>query len=216
MSSESEEGVKKLVTVLATSTPMTVAREETIGENLGSIFARVPCICYPINFEKKSVLALLDSSSEVNAVYPVFAKELGLSIRPTDIGAQKIDGTTLETYDMVVAVFSMEDKANRVRFFEKTFLVANISPEVVLEMPFFILSSADVDFLGHKLRWRTFTTKEALSTTRRVDLVSKKEFATAVLDSEHETHVVYVGLVNSDMSLSSSLFELDVYPFRSP
>ena len=30
----------------------------------------------------------------------------------------------------------MTDKANRVRFFEKTFLVANISPEVVLGMLF--------------------------------------------------------------------------------
>ena len=32
--------------------------------------------------EKKSVLALLDSKSEVNAIHPTFAKELGLRVRP--------------------------------------------------------------------------------------------------------------------------------------
>ena len=111
MSLESEGGVKKLVTVSATSTPVTVARKKEFGENLGANLARVLCIRYPINFGKKSVLALLDSSSELNAIHPAFAKELGLLIKPTDVGAQKIDGTTLETYGIVVAAFSVEDKA---------------------------------------------------------------------------------------------------------
>ena len=47
------------------------------------------------------------------------AAELGLLVRPTDVVAQKIDGTTLDTYGMVVAAFSVTDKANRVRFFER-------------------------------------------------------------------------------------------------
>ena len=92
--------------------PVTVAREEGVGENLGANLARVPCIRYPINFGKKSVSALLDSGSEVNVVHLAFAKELGLPIRLTDVGAQKIDGTMLKTYRMVVAAFSVEDKAN--------------------------------------------------------------------------------------------------------
>ena len=206
------------MTVSATSTPVTVAREEEVDENLGANLARVPCIRYPINLGKKSVSALLDLGSEVNAVYPAFAKELGLPIRPTDMGAQKIDGTTLETYGMVVAAFSVEDKANRVRFFEETFLVANVSPEVVLGMPFLTLSGADVDFLGRELRWRTYSTEEALPTTRRVELVGKKKFAAAALDPEHKTYVVYVGSVSSNASLSSSAsqLELDVHPFRRP
>ena len=73
---------------------------------------RVLCIRYSINFGKQSVSALFDSGSEVNAVYPAFAMELGLPIRLTDVGAQKIDGTTLKTYEMVVAAFSVENKAN--------------------------------------------------------------------------------------------------------
>ena len=116
---------------------------------------------------------------------------------PFDVGAQKIDGTTRDTYGMVVAAFSVTDKANRVRFFEETFLVANVSPEVVLGMPFLTLSGADVDFLGRELRWRTYTTQEALPTTRRVELVGKKEFAAAALDPEYEAFVVHVASLSS-------------------
>ena len=97
------------------------------------------------------MLALVDSDSEVNTIHLIFAWELGLPIRLTDVGAQKIDSIMLDTFGMVVIVFSVTDKANRVRFFEKTFLMANISPEVVYEICFFILSGADIDFLGREL-----------------------------------------------------------------
>ena len=53
---------------------------------------------------------------------------------------------------MVVAAFLVKDKANRVNFFEKTFLMANVSPEVVFGMLFLTLSSADVDFSSRELR----------------------------------------------------------------
>ena len=204
------------MTLLATSTPVTVAREEEVDENLGANLARVPCICYPINFGKKSVSALCDSGSKVNAVYPAFAKELSLPIRPTDLRAQKINGTTLETYGMVVAAFLVENKANRVRFFEETFLVVNISSEVVFGMPFLTLSGADVDFLGRELRWRTYSTEEAFPTTRRIKQVGKKEFAVAALDPEYKSYVVHVGSVCSDASPSFSLLELNVHPSRRP
>ena len=94
---------KKLVSVLATSTLMTETRGETVktmetaregkdgeeSERKYPNLVRVPCIQYPITFRKKSVpvLALLDSKSEVNAIHPTFAQELGLSIKTTDVGA---------------------------------------------------------------------------------------------------------------------------------
>ena len=178
--------------------------------------ARVPCIRYPIIFRKNSVpvLALLDSGSEVNAIHPTFAQELGLPIRTTDIGAQKIDGTMLDTFGMMVVAFLVTDKANRVKFFKKTFLVANVSPEVVLGMPFFTLSGADVNFSGQELWWKTYTAKEAFPTTRHVELVGKKEFAAAALDPESETFVVHVASLSSDTSSSSS--PLDVHLSRKP
>ena len=231
MSSESEGGLKKLVSVSATSTLVTETKEEVVetaevgkgrkeGEGEYWNLMRVPCIRYPVTFRKKSVSmsALLDSGSEVNAIHLTLARELRLPIRTTDVGAQKIDGTLLDIFEMVVAVFSVEDKANRERFFEKTFLVANVSPEVVFGIPFLTLSVADVDFLGRELRWKTYTTKKALPTTRRVELVGKKEFAAAALDPEHETYIVHVGSVSFDASPSSSAsqLKLDVHPSRRP
>ena len=126
---------------------MTSARKEALE--------CVSYIYYPVQFKdtsKAQVQALINSGSEVNAIHPTFAKWLGLFIIPTNIGAQKIDSIMLDTYRMVVAVFSVVDKANRVKFFEKTFLVANISLEVVLAMPFLTLSGADIDFSGQELR----------------------------------------------------------------
>ena len=50
---------------------------------------------------------------KVNAIHPTFVRELGLPIRTTDVGVQKIDGTMLDTFGMVVVAFSVADKANR-------------------------------------------------------------------------------------------------------
>ena len=179
---------------------------------------KVPCIRYYITFWKKfvPVSVLFDSGSEVNAIHPTFVRELGLPIRTTDVGVQKIDGTMLDTFEIVIVTFSVTDKANRVRFFEETFLVANVSPEVVLRMPFLTLSGADVDFSGRELRWKTYTTEEALPTTRRVELVGKKEFAVAALDLESKTFIVHVTSLSSDALPSYSPLELNVHPFRRP
>ena len=107
---------------------------------------------------------------------------------------------------MVVTAFSVTDQANRVKFFEKTFLVANVSPDVVFGIPFFTLSDADVDFPKRELWWKLYTIEEALSTTKWVKLVGKKEFAAAALDPGHETFVVHIA------SLKSLSQEDDIYP----
>ena len=112
--------------------------------------AQVLCIWYPVIFQKKSVSmsVLFDSGSEVNAIYPTLAQKLGLPVRLIDIEAQKIDGIMLDTFGMVVTAFSVMDKANRIKFFEEIFLIANVSPEIVLRILFLTLSSADVNFLS--------------------------------------------------------------------
>ena len=89
---------------------------------------------------------MINSKSEVNTIHPTFVKELSLLIRPIEIGAQKIDSIMLDTYGMIVVAFSVTDKENQVRFFEKTFLMANISPEIVFRILFLNLSGANVDF----------------------------------------------------------------------
>ena len=137
---------KKLVLVSTTSTSMTSARKEALK--------RVSYIHYPVQFknmDKAPVQALINSGNEVNAIHLSFAKQQGLSIRPTDIEAQKIDGTTLDTHGIVVAAFLVVNKANQEKFFEETFLVANVSPEVVLRMSFLTFNGANVDFSGREL-----------------------------------------------------------------
>ena len=52
---------------------------------------------------------------------------------------------------MIVAVFLVTDQVDRVKFFEKTFLIINISLDVVFGMFFLTLSSANVNFSKRKL-----------------------------------------------------------------
>ena len=157
---------------------------------------------------------LHDLGSEINATHPTFAKELGLPIRPADVEAQKIDSSTLDIFKIVAAAFSVMDKAHQVRFFEETFLVANVSPKVVFGMPFLILNGANVDFLVRELQWRTYTTEKALSTTKYVKLIGKKEFTAAALDSKYKIYIVHIKSISSVVLPSSFLLDTDIHPSR--
>ena len=75
---------------------------------------------------------------------PAYASRLGFQIYRTDIRAQKIDGLTLKIFEIVLASFQIEDKFRRIRFFQETFLLADINTEIVLGMLFLILSNANV------------------------------------------------------------------------
>ena len=77
---------------------------------------------------------------------PNFTRKLGLKVQKTNVGAQKIDGSALKTFGMVIADFQVEDKANRPRFFQETFLVADTKFEVILGIPFLKISNTDVSF----------------------------------------------------------------------
>lgn len=77
---------------------------------------RVPCIQYPVQFRKDQddTKALIDSGSEINALHPAYAAKRGLSVRKTDVEAQKINGSHPETFGMVIAGFSLQDKLGKV------------------------------------------------------------------------------------------------------
>ncbi len=109
---------------------------------------------------------------------------------------------------MVSASFSLYDSLGRVRFFEETFLLADTSIEVVLEMPLLTLSNADFEFGAEKLTWRFYTAAEALSTLSRVKLIDKKEFAKATLDGNFETFVMHVAVLEV-------LIAMSIHSFRS-
>ena len=75
-----------------------------------------------------------------------YAKKLGLKTRKTNVGAQKINGSALETFGIVIADFQVEDKGNKPKFFQKTFLVVDTKFEVILGMLFMKFSNPDVSF----------------------------------------------------------------------
>ena len=133
---------KKLVLVLATSALVTGASKETSE----MILVWVPCIHYPVQFwkNKATIWALIDLGSEVNTITLVYAKQLALQVQKTDVGAQKIDGSLLWTFGMVIAGFQVEDKLDKARIVQELFLLAETSIEMVLGMFFFILSNADI------------------------------------------------------------------------
>ena len=103
--------------VLTTSTSVTKDSEEAIFVNATGL-EQITYIRYPIAFLNgvtqdgsvlDPVLAIFDSRSEVNAMHLNFIKRLGLVVQATNVGAQKIDGITFETYKMVVAILSIID-----------------------------------------------------------------------------------------------------------
>ncbi len=111
---------------------------------------RIPCIWYS-NIFKDQTKVLLDPGSKVNAMSQVFADQLSLKIWKTNVRAQKIDSTTLETYRIVVSTFSMSDKDGKERFFEENFLLADVKLDIVLGIPFLTMSNADIDFQARDL-----------------------------------------------------------------
>ena len=52
---------------------------------------------------------------------------------------------------MVVSSFSLSDKDGWEKFFEKSFLLADVKPEVVLGMLFLTMSNANIDFQAQNL-----------------------------------------------------------------
>ena len=162
----------------------------------------VACIYYPMQFQKNeeaTIQALINLGSKVNAMTPAYAKQLGFQVQKTDVKAQKIDGSLLPTFGMVIAGFQVEDKLGKARFFQQSFLLPETSMEVMLEMPFLIFSNVDIQFAEKKLIWRSYTAAEVLATTKRVELIDKKEFAKAALDEESKTFVVHVSALEASL-----------------
>ncbi len=132
---------------------------------------------------------------------PAYAKKLGLTTRKTSIGSQRIDGLSLETYGMVATSFLFQDSLGRVRFFEETFLLADISIEVILKMLFLTLSNANFQFGTEKLIWRSYTAAETLPTTSWVKFIDKREFAKAALDKNFETFVPHIAALENPTAM---------------
>ena len=81
----------------------------------------------------------------------VFTHELIFKTQKTNVEAQKINSTTLKIYKIIVFIFSVSNKDNRKRFFEKSFLLTNIKSNVVFKMFFLTMSNVNIDFQARDL-----------------------------------------------------------------
>lgn len=70
--------------------------------------------------------------------------KLSLKVYLTNFEAQKIDDFTFKTFKIVPAKVQVEKKLEKICFFQETFLLTNISMEVVLRMLFVTFSNAKI------------------------------------------------------------------------
>lgn len=75
---------------------------------------------------------------------PAYTTNLGLKIWSTNIAVQKINGSTLEIFEMVLPSFQIENKLDKIGFFQKIFLLIATSINIVLEIFFLIFSNVNI------------------------------------------------------------------------
>ena len=121
-----------------------------------------------------------------------YVEKLGLKTRKTNVKAQKIDGSALEIFGIVIADIQIENKGGRLRFFQKAFLVADTKFKMILGMLFLKISNANVVFNEETLTWKLYITNKVLPTTEQVQLVNPKIFVLAALDTDSEIFVMHV------------------------
>ncbi len=81
----------------------------------------------------------------------VYTAKLGFTTQKTCIRVKKIVSLPQETYSRTLTRLSLQDSLKKVWFFEETFLLAEISMEIVLKMPILALSNANFSFGTEKL-----------------------------------------------------------------
>lgn len=72
----------------------------------------------PVPRDEKIVKALIDFESEVNMMTSAYIAKLGLVIWKVNISTQKINGSALATYEIIIAGFFLPDKLKKVLFFK--------------------------------------------------------------------------------------------------
>ncbi len=87
----------------------------------------------------------------------------------------------------------------KVWFLKEAFLLANTSIKMIVRMLFLIVLDANNPFVEKKLIWRSYKTAKVLLTTKRVELIDKKEFATMAIDENSETFIVYIAFIMENM-----------------
>lgn len=122
-----------------------------------------------------------------------FVIKIWLRSRPINVSAYKINSLPLRSYGRIMTIFLQQDNPKKIWSFKKTFLLINISIEVILEMLFLSLSNANIELIKlKKITWRSYNIVEVLYITSKIELISKNKFARAILDKNSGTFMVHI------------------------
>ena len=67
---------------------------------------------------------------------------------------------------MIVSTFSVLDKDGKERFFEESFLLANVKPDIVLRILFLTMNNVNIDFEAQDLQQMSYITENVLPMSR--------------------------------------------------
>lgn len=81
-----------------------------------------------------------------------YLAKIGFVTQKINVNTQKINGSILLTYGIIIAKFLPQNKLKRLQFFEKTFLLVDTNIEAVFEILFCILNNVTIIFLSQKLQ----------------------------------------------------------------
>lgn len=135
---------------------------------------------------------LIDFGTEVNAITPAFAVELGLFTRQIEISIEKIDISTQNIYGMVIIGFLIQNKLGKIRYYEENFLSVNTSMNVFFKMRIMAFNNKIIQFTTKCFTWKTYSTAEILAIARQLEFIDKYKFAKAALDKNFEKFVMYI------------------------
>lgn len=93
---------------------------------------------------------------------------------------------------MIIPLFQINDKDKKYHFFEKIFLLVEISIDVTFRVSFLILSNVEINFNNQKLECKFYTVAKVFSTIKKLELVGTKEFVIAALDPEDKIFVIQI------------------------
>ena len=123
------------------------------------------------------------------------------------------------THGMGLLVFGVTDQLGQQRFFEETFLIADIPHNIVLGMPFLQLANPDIDWSARTLNWRELSVQSALMTTHRIEIIEPEVFIEEALSEDTPTYVVHakaLGVYNIHSSRRARIASVKVQEIKVP
>lgn len=109
---------------------------------------------------------MINSDSKVITMIVAYNLKLYLKIYCTNVRAQKINKSTFEIFEIVLASIQVENKLKKTCFFLEPFLLTDINIDVILEISFLNFSNTDIQFTEKKLTKKFYITTKTLPITK--------------------------------------------------